>query len=159
MTVGLLIPEEATGLGKGSTEATSKVKEIMYERMIRSFQNKLANQIRVDLINEILKVNGFKENSVKLKFNAVTDADEATKAKWMGNLLRGYYPEEGKPFSKNEVRSMFDFPPVNENSLQPQEQNMSSMSKKKKNTKDEIADLKIKIRELKQRLEEYEEKD
>jgi len=117
LIIGLLCPEEALGLGRGSTEATSKVKEIMYERMIRSFQMKISNQLRVELVNPILESNGFDPNIVKVRFNSVTDADEAVKAKWLGNLLRGY-PEGQKPFSINEVRALFGFAPVKEEDVE-----------------------------------------
>jgi len=111
MIIGLLCPEEALGLGRGSTEATSKVKEIMYERFIKSIQHKLATQVRMEVINPILMENGMEENTVFMRFNSVTDADEAVKAKWMGNLLRGF-PEGQKPFTINEIRAVFDYPPI-----------------------------------------------
>jgi len=114
LVIGMLCPEEALGLGKGSTEATAKIKEVMYERFIQSIQTKVSEQIRTDLINQILQKNGFYPNIVKMKFNSVTDADEAVKAKWLGDLLRGYDIRRGeiKPFSVNEVRHMFGYPPI-----------------------------------------------
>lgn len=111
LIVGLMCPEESLGLGKGGTEATSKVKEIMFERFIKSIQHKLATKLRVELINQILIENGFEENIVHMKFNSVTDADEASKAKWIGNLLRGF-PEGKKPITINEVRAAFDYPDI-----------------------------------------------
>ena len=113
LIIGLLCPEEALGLGRGSTEATASVKQIMYERMIKSFQFKIANILRLDLLNDILVKNGFQPNIVTVKFNSVTDADEADKAKWLGNLLRGF-PDGQKPFSTNEIRAMFGFPDMKE---------------------------------------------
>jgi len=110
--IGLLCPEEALGLGQGSTEATAKVKEILYERMIRAFQMKLANQTKNELIDAILKEYNKKEGTVDIKFNSVTDADEAVKAKWLGNLLRGYREGEEKPFSVDEIRAMFGYAPL-----------------------------------------------
>lgn len=111
MIIGLLCPEEALGLGTGSTEATSKVKEIMYERFIKAIQHKLATRIRLEVINPILLENGMDEDIVFMRFNSVTDADEAVKAKWMGNLLRGFQFSD-KPFTVNEIRAVFDFPPI-----------------------------------------------
>jgi len=111
LVIGMLCPEEALGLGKGSTEATATVKQIMYERFIRSIQFKLSTQIKNEIINPILEKNGFKKNIVKLRFNSVTDSDEAVKSKWLGNLLRGY-PQGKHPFTINEVRSMFGYPPI-----------------------------------------------
>ena len=127
LVIGMLCPEEALGLGKGSTEATAKIKEVMYERFIKSIQTKLAYQIRNELINPILEKNRFEINTVHIKFNSVTDADEAVKSKWLGNLLRGY-PAGKQPFTINEVRSMFDYPPVEDGDelivvSQPNEEN------------------------------------
>jgi len=111
LIVGLLCPGESIGLGEGSTEASARVREIMFERFIKAIQQKLATKVRTQIINDILIDNGFEENLVYMKFNSVTDADEAVKSKWLGNLLRGF-PEGNKPFSINEIRSMFDYPPI-----------------------------------------------
>ena len=112
LVIGLLCPEEALGLGRGSTEATSKVKEIMYERMIKSLQHKMSELMVRELVNDYLGVTDTdKEGVVRFRYNSVTDSDEAVKSKWMGNLFRGF-PEGRKPFSINEVRAKFDFDPV-----------------------------------------------
>jgi hypothetical protein len=122
LIIGLLCPEEALGLGRGSTEATATVKQMMYERMIRAFQLRLANQVRQEVINQILLMYRYPENIVKIRFNSVTDADEAVKAKWLGNLLRGYYPEEGKPFTMDEVRAMFGYSELPKGGVTPSQQ-------------------------------------
>ena len=106
LVIGLLCPEEALGLGKGSTEATARIKAIMYERMIKSFQHELENIIRVELINPFLERSGFKDEDVYLRFNQVTEEDEALKAKWLGGLLRGFRDTE-MPFTRNEIRAFF----------------------------------------------------
>ena len=120
LIVGLLCPEEALGQGKGSTEATARVKEIMYERFIKAIQHKITTIVRLNVINPILLDNGFEENTVYMKFNSVTDADEAVKAKWLGNLLRGF-PEGAQPFSIDEIRAIFDYPPLSK-SMSPENQ-------------------------------------
>jgi hypothetical protein len=120
LIVGLLCPEEALGQGKGSTEATARVKEIMYERFIKAIQHKITTIVRLDVINPILLSNGMDENIVYMKFNSVTDADEAVKAKWLGNLLRGF-PEGAQPFSIDEIRAIFDYPPLSK-SMSPENQ-------------------------------------
>ena len=100
------------GLGRGSTEATSRVKAILYERMIQSFQLKISRIIEKEIFNKVLKANGFPENSVDIVFKGVTEEDEAMKAKWIGNLLRGFSGSDIKPFSINEIRGFFGFKPV-----------------------------------------------
>jgi hypothetical protein len=82
----------------------------MYEKMIRAFQLRMSDQIKEELINFILIKNGFREGSVKLRFNSVADSDEAVKAKWLGDLLRGF-PEGELPFTIDEIRAMFSFGP------------------------------------------------
>lgn len=118
LIISMLCPEEALGLGKGSTEATASVKQMMFERVIRSFQLKLSTQIEQEIIRKILDENGFDiennpDNMVKMRYNSVTDADEAVKAKWIGNLMRGY-PEGDRPFTNNEIRAMFGYGPMEE---------------------------------------------
>lgn len=109
--VGLMCPQESLGLGTGSTDATASQRALMFERFIKSIQHKLATKLRVELINQILVENGFEENIVFIKFNSVTDADEEAKSKWIGNLLRGF-PEGKKPLTINEIRNLYDLPPV-----------------------------------------------
>ena len=119
LIVGLLCPEEALGLGRGSTEATAYIKAVMYERMIKSFQLKLASFLVREIFKPFLQGYGYTEEDMKdlrVVFRSVTDEDEAMKAKWLGNLLRGY-KNELKPFTINEIRSMFGFPPFTEEQL------------------------------------------
>lgn len=113
VVLGLLCPEEALGLGRGATEATSRVKAILYERMIKSFQLRISRIIEHELFNKVLRANGLPENSVEIVFNSVTEEDEALKAKWIGNLLRGFQRSTIKPFTINEIRSFFGYKPVN----------------------------------------------
>lgn len=89
---------------------TARIKAIMYERMIKSFQHELENIVRMELINPFLEKNGFKDVNVYLKFNQVTEEDEALKAKWLGGLLRGFRNSE-MPFTRNEIRSFFGLQP------------------------------------------------
>jgi len=119
LIISMLCPEEALGLGRGSTEATATVKQMMFERVIRSFQLRISTQLEQELIRPILDENGFNleknpQNMVNMRFNSVTDADEAVKAKWLGNLFRGYDPRQGekKPFTVDEVRAMFGYGPM-----------------------------------------------
>jgi len=105
-----------------STEGTARVKAIMYERMIKAYQQRISQIIRTELFNEILIKYGFvnKESEVKVKgdkspvkveliFNSVTEEDEALRAKWLGNLLRGF-PDGNMPFTRNEIRAFFNLP-------------------------------------------------
>jgi hypothetical protein len=110
--IGMLCPEEALGLGTGSTEATAKVKAILFERIIRSFQMRLANIIEDQIFDVILEKNGFDPDLVSLSFASVTDEDEAMKAKWLGNLMRGFTHTKYRPFTINEIRKVMKFRPL-----------------------------------------------
>jgi len=104
---------------------TARVKAIMYERMIKAFQLEIANVIREELFNPILEKNGFEPNLVFIKFNDITEEDEALRYKWLGNLLRGI-PPEMYPFTKEELRQLLNLPPseIEEETVaeQPQEE-------------------------------------
>ena len=107
LVLGLLCTEEALGLGRGSTEATSKTKALLYERMIQSFQLRLSRTIEKQLFNKVLEKNGFDPDIVSIEFRSVTSADESERAKWMGNLIRGFRSSKIKPFTINEIRKKF----------------------------------------------------
>jgi len=113
MIVGLMCPEEALGQGKGSTEATARVKAVLYERMIKGFQTDLSIMLEEQLFKPYLDANGIDiekpENWVYINFNGVTAEDEALKAKWWGNILRGFKGEI--PLTGNEFRAQFGLKP------------------------------------------------
>lgn len=108
LIIGLMCPEEALGQGKGSTEATARVKAVLYERMIKSFQRRLANTVVKHLFNEQLDKAGFNDSETgeaiysRIKFNSVTEEDEALRAKWWSNIIRGFRGEI--PMTGNEFR-------------------------------------------------------
>jgi len=110
--VGLMCSQEALGLQTGTgSDAMANQRSLMFERFIKTLQHKMSTKLRVELINQILVENGFDENIVFMVFNSVTDADEEAKAKWIGNLFRGF-PEGKKPMSINEIRARFSLPPI-----------------------------------------------
>lgn len=114
MIVGLMCPEEALGQGRGSTNATASVKAILYERTIKGLQNKLSVALETQLFNPYLDDNGFdiedSDNLVHIVFNSVTEEDDALRAKWWGNILRGFRRQI--PFTGNEFRSQFGLDPI-----------------------------------------------
>lgn len=114
VVIGLLCPEEALGLGRGSTEATSKTKALLFERLIKSFQTKLSRLIEKQLFNKVLKSNGFEEDLVSIEFDSVTEEDEAMKAKWLGNLIRGFRSSKTKPLTINEIRRIMGFKEIDD---------------------------------------------
>jgi hypothetical protein len=116
VVTGLMCPEEALGLGKGTTEATARTKAILWERMLKAYQHTFSEVLRQDLFNEHLLLKGFKQQNSEepifadIKFESVTEEDEALRAKWLGNLLRGF-PGGKIPFTRNEIRHLMGFEP------------------------------------------------
>jgi len=114
MIVGLMCPEEALGQGKGSTEATARVKAVLYERMIKGFQTDISVMLEDQLFKPYLEENGIDmedpKNWVYINFNSVTAEDEALKAKWWGNILRGFKGDI--PLTGNEFRAQFGLKPI-----------------------------------------------
>lgn len=111
LTAGLMVPEEAVGLGRNITEATSKTKIVMFERFIASIQRYVESKIENEIIPEILENYGIDRNTrVYIRFRGITEKDEAVKARWLSSILNAF-PDK-KPFTINEVRAMFGFPPI-----------------------------------------------
>ena len=114
MIVGLMCPEEALGQGRGSTNATASTKAILYERTIKGLQNELSLVLETQLFKPYLDANGVDmenpKNWVYIKFNSVTEEDDALRAKWWGNIIRGFRGEV--PFTGNEFRSQFGLDPI-----------------------------------------------
>lgn len=132
LITGMMTLEEALGLGKGSTEATAKVKSVMYERMIRAYQMRVALKLEKEIINKVLESMGFEPGLVKVKFNSITEQDEALKAKWVAQILR----ERPDVFTINEIRSMFGYLPLEEGDEKiptPEDKKPESDNKEKEN--------------------------
>jgi hypothetical protein len=97
-----------------STNATAITKAILYERTIKGLQNKLSLTLENELFKLYLDENGFDmedpKNWVNIQFNSVTEEDDALRAKWWGNILRGFRGEI--PFTGNEFRAQFGLDPI-----------------------------------------------
>lgn len=105
LTSGFMVPEEVAGLGRGSTEATAKVRILAFERMIMGYQKILASTIESDVFDYLLELKGIDatkmKNKVYINFKSVSPMDELTKAETISTI------EKVMPgtFSKKEVRS------------------------------------------------------
>ena len=108
LVVGMMCPQEVLGLGSNSTEATSRVRAIMYERMIKSFQNYMARAVEINIFDRITGIPG----EVRMRFKGTTEVDEARRAEWIARLMGAYKSDDQKPFTKNEIRQMFGFHPL-----------------------------------------------
>jgi len=99
-----------------STEAVAYVKALLYERMIKAFQLRLKTFLLNEIFKPLLEGEGLDSSKLNIVWRSVTDEDEAMKAKWLGNLLRGFR-DKPFPFTINEIRSMFGFEPIDEEEL------------------------------------------
>jgi len=114
LVTGLMCPQEVLGIGSQSTEATASVRQIFFERMIRTFQHRLAKIIEKKLFDRITGVPG----AVKIKFRGTTEIDEAKKSEWISRIMNGladitkaYSGKEGggeKPYTAKEMRKIID---------------------------------------------------
>lgn len=91
---------------------TANVKSVMYERLIRGIQLRISETIERQVFDRVLESHGLDRGSVKIKFNSYTERDEALKAKWLAQVLSAYGPGEEKPFTIDEIRSMFGYPRI-----------------------------------------------
>lgn len=109
LCAGFGVPEEIAGLGRGSTEATAKVRMVAFERSIMGFQTVLSSTIERQCFSEILKHHSIREK-VKLVFMSISPDDEKDKSVWIANVLK-VMPDA---LTKDEVRELFGFEPVSD---------------------------------------------
>ena len=106
---GFQIPGEQLGLFTGSTEASGKVRERLFNRFLRRVQRQIARSFDLEVFPDILK-DSFPEIKVKLRFEDISPIEESVKIKWVDPLLR---TSDG-PFeilSKDEIRKIFGYEP------------------------------------------------
>jgi len=112
LTAGLMVPEEILGLGRGATEATAKIRQIQFERMIKAIQSRLARIIEINIFDRIIQPRFGEDVHVSLRFRDVSPKDEIDKSKWIQVLTRPNISFE--ILSPNEIRKEFGYPPREE---------------------------------------------
>ena len=106
LTCGMLVPQEVLGLGSGSTEATARVRRIMFEKIVRGFQSKIARRIELDVFKEFCKEG---QKVPRLIFADVVPEDDAI----ISSTIKDMMPK-GDPFAvftRDEIRERFHYPP------------------------------------------------
>lgn len=95
LAAGFGVPEEMAGLGRGSTEATAKVRLQAFERAARAEQRKLADQFIEQVANVVL--GEFSPYSVDagidLEFGDVV-SDQSATSEWLRNFDQYFTPDE-----------------------------------------------------------------
>lgn len=95
LAAGFGVPEEMAGLGRGSTEATAKVRLQAFERTARAEQRTLADQFIEQVVRPVLEeYSPFpRDVDVDLRFDDVVSDQEAT-ANWLRDFKGIYTPDE-----------------------------------------------------------------
>jgi len=106
LIAGFGVPEEALGLGKGSTEASGKVRQRLFERMIKSIQTKVESFMSIVFMD-------ISENKVSLVFRDISPTDEAEAIKWVSPLLNTSEGTFGI-LTKEEIRRVFNLPEISD---------------------------------------------
>ena len=101
------VPEEMAGLGRGSTEATAKVRLQAFERTGRGEQRDMAAQFEREVLRDI--VDRFSPFPADIDFSMTYGdivSDQAAIAEWLRDFKASY--------TNNEIRSKLDDGPVPE---------------------------------------------
>jgi hypothetical protein len=111
------VPEEMVGLGRGSTEATAKVRLQAFERQARAEQRRLADQFIKQVIRPVLAEYSpyDRDVDISLRFGDVV-SDQRSTAEWMRDFK--------DVFTIDEMRGALDFAPYDgdEEELGPPEE-------------------------------------
>ena len=110
LVIGLMIPQEMMGLDTGSSEASSRTRERIYQKLIRTKQRMIESQLNTQLIDRIVG----KPGVVRIKFNESVDAENALRAQWTQRVisalssLQRIYLQAGvePPLEREEVRKI-----------------------------------------------------
>jgi hypothetical protein len=95
LAAGFGVPEEMAGLGRGSTEATAKVRLQAFERTARAEQRAMADQFIEQVVRPILaEYSPFpKDIDIALEFDDVVSDQQAT-AEWLRDFKGVYTADE-----------------------------------------------------------------
>lgn len=91
---------------------TSHTKIVMFERFISAIQTKLSFIFENQIVPLILRDDFPPDVYVGIRFKGITEKDEAVKARWLSSLLSAYKGTGVRPFTINEIRDMFGYPPI-----------------------------------------------
>lgn len=101
------VPEEMAGLGRGSTEATAKVRLQAFERTGRGEQRDMAAQFVREVVRDIIDNHSPfpRDIDVRMNYGDIV-SDQAAVAEWLRDFKAS--------FTNNEIRSHLDAGPVPE---------------------------------------------
>jgi len=114
VTAGIGIPEEHLGLGRGSTEATAKVKENISEDKISAIQKLLARHYQKEIFKSRLE--SFEiEGTAKIVFNDISPTDNKEKAETLNFIMSSTPADPFAIITPNEARVILGLQPLEEN--------------------------------------------
>ena len=109
---GFSVPIEQIGIASGSTEATSKTRERLFNRYLSSIQNRIERIFQREIFPILLK-DSFPNEIVSLKFGDISPHDESEKIKWVRPFIRAL-EKDNEILSKDEIRKIFGFEAIDE---------------------------------------------
>ena len=111
ITSGFNIPIEAVGIvTAGSTEASGIVRERLYNRFLESLQRRISTMFERYIFPDLLK-ESFPNEKVFLTFGENVPEKLVNIRKWSWPFVKVVGTDQ-EILSKNEIRSLFGFPPV-----------------------------------------------
>ena len=114
VTAGLGIPEERLGLGRGSTEATAKVRETAFEQKIKAIQRTLAKNYELEVFKPRLESFGIYDVPVELVFRDISPVDDKARAETLKFILSSTPADPQYILTRNEARAILHLPPLEE---------------------------------------------
>lgn len=101
------VPEEMAGLGRGSTEATAKVRLQAFERTGRGEQRDMAAQFVEEVLRDLIEdYSPFpRDIDIQMRYGDIV-SDQAAVAEWLRDFKAS--------FTNNEIRDQLDMGPVPE---------------------------------------------
>jgi hypothetical protein len=105
VTCGVLVPQEVLGLGSGSTEATARVRRLMFQKLVRGFQTIIAQITE----NEVLSELADDKIDVRIVYPDAVPEDDKLIAESISKLMPKSDPFA--VFTQDEIRERFGYPP------------------------------------------------
>ena len=111
ITSGFNIPIEAVGITtSGSTEASGKVRERLYNRFLESLQRRISTMFERNIFPDLIKEQ-FPNAKVFLTFGENVPEKLVNIRRWSWPFVKVVGTDQ-EILSKNEIRSLFGFPPT-----------------------------------------------
>lgn len=109
LCAAIRVPQELVGLGRGSTEATAKVRMKSFERDIKAKQAIFNANVNRQLFAKVQIANGYEPEPVTVDFGDIVDDNLVEKAEAIKNLMPQLDPF--LVFHRDEIRDILKYVP------------------------------------------------